>query len=116
MQNISCVPAWLGSGLGLGFRARVRARARVRIRVSVRVEVGVGLRLRVRAASSASTDCRSSTALSAPLVPTGTNAGVWMTPCGVVILPTRAREPGFFERCTTSKPKNGRAWLEIGLG
>ena len=109
MQNISCVPAWLGSGLGLGFRARVRARARVRVRVSVRVEVEVGLRvrLRVRTASSASTDCRSSTALSAPLVPTGTNAGVWMTPCGVVILPTRAREPGFFERCTTSNRRMG---------
>mmetsp|Transcript_21609 Transcript_21609/g.44169 ORF Transcript_21609/g.44169 Transcript_21609/m.44169 type:complete len:236 (+) Transcript_21609:46-753(+) len=57
----------------------------------------------------ASTDCRSSIALRAALVPTGTKAGVSMTPCGVVIRPTRAREPGLRERCTTSKLKNCRA-------
>ena len=43
---------------------------------------------------SASTAVSALTALSAPLVPTGTKHGVLMTPCGVWILPTRAREPG----------------------
>ena len=43
-----------------------------------------------------------SACLSAPLVATATNPGVLITPCGVWILPTRAREPGFFEACTSS--------------
>mmetsp|Transcript_36211 Transcript_36211/g.116270 ORF Transcript_36211/g.116270 Transcript_36211/m.116270 type:complete len:225 (+) Transcript_36211:1030-1704(+) len=52
--------------------------------------------------------CRSSTPLSAPLVPTGTKAGVSITPCGVVIRPTRARDPGLRDRCSTSKRKKLR--------
>mmetsp|Transcript_6449 Transcript_6449/g.14056 ORF Transcript_6449/g.14056 Transcript_6449/m.14056 type:complete len:298 (+) Transcript_6449:1306-2199(+) len=50
-------------------------------------------------------DCLSSTALRAALVPTGTKAGVSITPCGVVMRPTRAREPGLRETCSTSNLK-----------
>mmetsp|Transcript_33861 Transcript_33861/g.112959 ORF Transcript_33861/g.112959 Transcript_33861/m.112959 type:complete len:262 (+) Transcript_33861:585-1370(+) len=47
--------------------------------------------------------------LSAAFVPTGTKHGVSMTPCGVWMRPTRAREPGLRDSCRTSKRKPGGA-------
>eukprot|EP00967_Tisochrysis_lutea_P141736 scaffold260797_cov34-Tisochrysis_lutea.AAC.1 len=53
----------------------------------------------------AASDCSFVTPLSAPLVATGTNPGVSITPLRVVIRPVRAFEPGFFETCSISNRK-----------
>ena len=42
------------------------------------------------------------------LVPTATKPGVSTTPCGVWILPTRARLPSLRDACSSSKSKNSR--------
>src|SRR5262252_4353753 len=47
---------------------------------------------------------RSVSALTAPCVPTGMNAGVWTSPCAVVITPQRARPSA----CVSRNAKDGK--------
>ena len=48
-----------------------------------------------------------STALTVALVPTATNAGVWMSPCGVWMTPVRPRRPGKVAPTVKKSPTSG---------
>src|SRR5882757_3143947 len=52
-----------------------------------------------------------STALTVALVPTAMKAGVWMSPCGVWITPTRPDRPG--NSATTSKNSGEGAFTAV---
>jgi hypothetical protein len=54
------------------------------------------------------------TDLTVALVPTGIKAGVWISPWGVVIVPTRASEPSWLDLISKEKPVlNGSPFYKL---